>query len=64
MRITEVDGHLDGQGDLSVLGQLCSLILGQGFSQTLGQSHDGCQQAITNGDGTVIAGKIESSISL
>jgi hypothetical protein len=41
MPITEVDGHFGGHSDLLVLGQLCSLIPGQGFSQTLGQKRVG-----------------------
>ena len=59
MRVAEVDRHLGRQGDLSVLGQLGSLIPGQGLSQPLGEGFDGCQQAITNGDRGAVAGEVD-----
>jgi hypothetical protein len=59
MRVAEVDRHLGRHGDLPVLGQLGSLIPGQGLSQLFGKSFDGCQKPITNTDRTVVAREVD-----
>jgi hypothetical protein len=56
---SQVDVHLRGQGDLRVPGQLGSLIPGQRLPQVIRQRLDGRQQAITDGRGAVVVGKVD-----
>ncbi len=59
MRVTEVDAHLRGHGDLGVLSQFGALVPGQGLAQVLGQGLDGGQKTVADRDRTVALGQVD-----